>query len=487
MTKLRTTTAMAAAVLTMTACASSQEAIEKEAASASTFSWQGQSAVRDGNFVAAMNNFQAAEAAYDPSSEPYLDGRLYVDRATHIGNQAMIKLRGGEGYEAKQLFDKSAEVFTSGVNEHIALENSRAEDRATAVSIVGFGLGALAAVAAIDAAGSATTQVELDSISASLNDTLTTIGDATVSMAEMVGTPTDLDINNEAKDVEADYFRAAVISDDPIIAATTRVQTRARGGGVSGCTGFYVSPHLVVTAGHCFDAASGEVGVQSAAMNDSAAFLDPKATRLGSAPRRASAYDDDKPFGRRKDAAILYSEVPSRDWLDLSLEDPAGTEGAGMVIGYSGDLDGGYFLRLDYGCDFFKAKSPQDHKTNCTLWRGNSGGPVFVDHGPNAEQQFSVVGIAAYFQPDEFRSDRSNVNVHSTKIELIEPLLRRIVKSRIWPKVAKTEAEDLLGRYFAEVTEDPSPTPEPEVTPEVTPDAVPDATSDDVASLILAQ
>ena len=442
-------TAMTAALMTATGCASSQQAIDKEAASASTFSWQGQSAVREGNYVEAMRNFQAAEVAYDPTSEPYFDGRLYVDRATHIGNQAMLRLREGEGYEAKQLFDKSAEVFSSGVNEHISLENGRAEDRATAVTIVGFGLGALAAVAAIDASGSATSQAEIDTISAQLTDTLTTIGDVTQSMTELVGTPTDLDINSEAKEVDADYFRAAVISDDPIITATTRVQTRSPNGGTSNCTGFYVSPHLVVTAGHCFDTASGEVGVQSAAMNDSAAFLDPNAARLGSAPRRASAYDDDKPFGRRKDAAILYSEVPSRDWLDLSLEDPAGTEGAGMVIGYSGDLDSGYFLRLDYGCDFFEAKSEQDHKTNCTLWKGNSGGPVFVDNGPDAPTQFTVVGIAAYFQPDEFRSDRSNVNVHSTKIAMIEPLLRRIVKSRIWPNVARAEAENLLARYFS--------------------------------------
>ena len=59
-----------------------------------------------------------------------------------------------------------------------------------------------------------------------------------------------------------------------------------------------------------------------------------------------------------------------------------------MAIGYSGDLNNGYFLQIDYGCQVNSVRANGHLGSNCVIWRGNSGGPILTA-GPNPR----VVGV----------------------------------------------------------------------------------------------
>lgn len=181
-----------------------------------------------------------------------------------------------------------------------------------------------------------------------------------------------------------------------------------------GCTGAAVGPRLVLTNRHCAVTNDGN-GVVLPPGNITLAW---KTVVAGAAGMRTAndvvhvtaIYTSDlaQPLtlASQNDWALLVTRenVGGSHWLELA--DPARVARAGemrvAVAGYSGDLNGGSEITMDWGCRARWHNGSLFHL--CHMWHGASGSPIVAVDGAFDRQ--TIVGVnSAYYGEMKSGSD----------------------------------------------------------------------------------
>jgi len=325
----------------------------------------------------------------------YLD-HGYVAEALGHGNQAMALAVAGQGEAARTSFVRSTETLASGLTLHRQYASERAENQQAAATVLTLGIGIVGAVAAGRASGNATSTAELNRINAAFSDFV----DATGSFGQFLNEQIRQgEIGSSAVGrVDRDRWRSVVVSNHRYVRSIVTIRNQTSG---RYCTGFFVDPHVVMTAAHCF-----RLGEALGAYRD----MPQQGKNFMTGTREFLKIDYQFSHGRWDgdvnrtgafDIAFLLMEKPSQDWLPVSTAPVRpGTEL--IAMGYSGDLNKGYFLQIDYGCRASSVRADNSLASSCVIWRGNSGGPIFTA-GANPR----VVGVnsSGYLRRDRSEDD----------------------------------------------------------------------------------
>ena len=102
------------------------------------------------------------------------------------------------------------------------------------------------------------------------------------------------------------------------------------------------------------------------------------------------------------------------------------------IAGYSGDINSGNILMMDYGCPVVNNSNRYDYQ--CSAFPGNSGGPIFAGdvgelrfHG-NEPGPLSVIGVnsCGMIHKDlKFHTDRSKLGACGVKASKFMPTVKR--------------------------------------------------------------
>jgi uncharacterized membrane protein/V8-like Glu-specific endopeptidase len=168
----------------------------------------------------------------------------------------------------------------------------------------------------------------------------------------------------------------------------TRLLVRILSKSVS-CTGALVGPRLVLTAQHCvydeFGKPFGPMQVRWEYFQRDSKRGIVNAAKVVNVTRWQTGRRHWKQ-GWDYDWALLELDAPiAKDWGYLTLlppEELAKTPGRISIAGYSGDIDHGEFITMDWGCAVRDSKLRGVLEHACKTWSGASGSPVIVSEGP---------------------------------------------------------------------------------------------------------
>ena len=378
------------AVGVLAGCASSQQSIDEYSNNFRSLELQARGAMLVGNHALADTLYIQASQQLNQSDEVYVDGYFYLDRARMEGNRAFMALLDGNEGQAREHFSLSERYLTSGVQVHKAVLNERVETQQDVTALLG--IGALIGVTAMGMDAADENPARADEIYQSLSDTLELTADMFDGISRLIEQIHEVDIDEDAQQVDLDQWRAAVVSDHPISRAIVRVSQSRE---APSCTAFFIQPRIVATSAHCLDEMDqGRLWVRTNDPREKEIFLESMGGR--SLDWETVYWPDSYDWPNtchRDDVALIVTENASEYWLPIDTQPVVGTAPA-MVIGYSGDLDSGFFQRMDYGCLIGVSTGwPGMVSHNCATYPGNSGGPVFSVDSTRSESPFRVVGI----------------------------------------------------------------------------------------------
>jgi V8-like Glu-specific endopeptidase len=308
-----------------------------------------------------------------PGSSSYYLQHGYVAEAKALGDQGFASVRAGDVAAARALFERSTAILADGARRHAAEAADRAELQRTLVQAGSIALAVAGALAAGNAASNARTTAQRDAVNRSMNDFASGLQTLSAMATDEVNDAQSRSVASNARSVETDTWRAAVVSDDALARSVVRIRNATSGGY---CTGFFVSPYLIMTSAHCFRMGDA-VGAYRLIPSDGRAVMRGEDEEIRIVHQYADARYERRgeqcnPF----DMALLLTDKPSAFYLPVSTDPPQPGETL-LTMGYSGDLNRGFFLRMDYGC---KATSGLDRDGrfthDCASYGGNSGGPV---------------------------------------------------------------------------------------------------------------
>ncbi|MEO1549846.1 MAG: trypsin-like serine protease, partial [Pseudomonadota bacterium] len=328
-------------------------------------------------------------SAKEGTPEYYL-GYQYVKKATQQGNAAFAALTYQPGSSvngssaAKRLFNVSSGTMSQGIDAHA----NAAANRTSAVETLTF-LAALGAAAAVATNTDFTSQASVDQANLSVE----AIGDLADTVTSISQDWRSSRFTQQSRRVDGNTWRAPVFSTDPIALATVRIQTPSGGH----CSGVFVRPKVIAFAAHC-TGATGNHKVFRMRPDQPGPFM-----------RGVNqTYEVDTRFYNEKfqpcyarnrqnapacvhlDAAILITKEASPYWVPLA-SPRSGMRSDLFGLGFSGDLNQGFFMRVDAGCKITAINAKGRVSTNCTSAGGNSGGPLLrrTTKAPYAE----VLGV----------------------------------------------------------------------------------------------
>ena len=407
--------------LLLTGCAASQKSIHEAAGNLREVELGAREAMLIGDYGIADNLYAKASRRLDQTEKTYVDGYFYLDNARMRGNRALMALFDGDAGRAKDHFSASSRFLDSGVKAHKAKLQKRKG--------LGQGIAGVAAVAAVagilvqqhkvQKEGNLTreqTQALDDVVESAMEFT----ADTFVKISQHLDEIHRIRVDERAQDVAPDVWRAAVISDHPLSRAIVKVKTS-----VGSCTGFFIQPRVVATAAHCFDR-SEPVEVYAPDPRKSEGFLLNNSILFKN--QTIATYQPESYDGSAchvDDAALIVVRNPSEYWLEIDKQAVI-DQSKGMVIGYPGDLDRGFFQRIDYGCELSHDRNEMV-ANNCAIYQGNSGGPVFsVDHTRKGNP-FRVAGMVSCGQTDQLGRRTIGKGKRAANIFRLEKLYREVV------------------------------------------------------------
>ena len=384
------------AATVLAGCASSQQSIDATAGKFRPHEIEARQAMLAGRHAFAHILYTEASEQVDSNDDTYVDGLFYLDHARMEGNRAFMALLDGKVEEAQDHFKSSERYLNSGIRAHKAILEDREDTQQGAAAVLGLGAVLGLAVVGADAASGAQTSGQSNAIQDATMQLLELSIDAFDLISRAIVEIHEIDVHEDAQHVDPDAWRAAAISDHPLARAVVRVFSRSMAG-TSSCTGFFIQPRLVATSAHCLDESDpSRVWVEVHDPRQKERFLLGKPVRRLATERVywPSTYDWGKRSCDPVDVALIVvgEDDASDDWLPIDTKPVVGQSEA-LIIGYSGDLDRGFFQRIDYGCEL-----EQDNKTkqighNCVSYGGNSGGPVMAVDYSQAKHPFRVVGV----------------------------------------------------------------------------------------------
>lgn len=399
---------MLAAVL-ITGCTSTGQSIQAVDSKFRTLEVQAREDMLLGRHASADANYATAAAQIDQTTETYVDGYFYLDHARMAGNRAFMALLDGDQRTAREHFSSSVDYLTSGIRAHEEVLRKREASRKTALNVVGA-----AAVFGVVNRGSrgvadATSLEEGEAILDATIATMELLFDLIDSISEQIEEVGSINVHEEAKYVDPDVWRAALISDHPLSQAVVRVYSGDMKDTYS-CTGFFIQPRLIATSAHCLneqDTGDVRVEVRKPREEKEPFLLGKSVKRLNVEtvhwPRTyewvESCHPDDV-------ALLVVSEDDRSDqWLPVDTRPVVGGSKA-LLIGYSGDLDRGFFQRMDYGCKLARDDRRRMIGSTCAGYPGNSGGPLLSIDYNRAGTPFRVVGVLSCGS-EEYRGKRT--------------------------------------------------------------------------------
>jgi V8-like Glu-specific endopeptidase len=322
----------------------------------------------------------------------YLQHR-YVGEAMSLGNAAMVSAVAGDGEMARARFVDSTDTLAKGLALHRQYAVDRADTQQVAATVLTLGIGIAGIAASQRAASNATTQADLNRVNSAFSNFI----DATGNFGQFLNEQIRLgEIGSSAVSrVDRDRWRSVVVSNHRYVRSIVQIHNRTQN---KTCTGFFVDTYMVMTAAHCFRLGDALAAFRDTPQNGKNFMTGEREFLEIDYQFSHGRWDGDVNSTGAFDLAFLLMAKPSSDWLPVSTA-PVRPGTKLMAIGYSGDLNRGYFLQIDYGCQANSVRANDHLASDCVIWRGNSGGPI-LSAGTNPR----VVGVNS---SGHLRRDRS--------------------------------------------------------------------------------
>ena len=407
--------------LLLTGCAASQQSIREAVGNLREIELGAREAMLIGDHGIADYLYARASQRLNQSEKTYVDGYLYLDNARMRGNRALMALFDGEVGRAKHHFSASSHFLDSGVEAHKAKLQKRKSLGQGIAGVVAAGavVGILVQQHNVQKEGNLT-QDQTRALDDAVESAMELTTDTFVKISQHLDEIHRIRVDEQAQDVDKDKWRAAVISDHPLSRAIVKVKSPG-----SYCTGFFIQPRVVATAAHCFD--RGEpVEVYAPDARNSEGFLLNNSILFKN--QTVAAYQPESYDGSTchvDDLALIVVRNPSEYWLEIDKQ-TAIEQSNGMVIGYSGDLDGGFFQRIDYGCELSHEWNEM-LADNCATYPGNSGGPLFSVDYKRKHDPFRVAGVVSCGRSDQQGERTAGKGNWGASIYRLEKLYREVI------------------------------------------------------------
>jgi V8-like Glu-specific endopeptidase len=365
-------------IIAVAACASSEGEIAPLRASAAAHHQLALERVELADGYGAILEWQAAIDALQIGSEPYYDGELYLDHSEYLANIAWTELDQGRVREAKTTYTS---VIVNLQNAEASHRELLAQRDSTKNEIgLGLNLGMMFGLAAFGATGTP------EQAQAAQN-AIGMIGNAPLF-------PIDIDTTGEV----VAYAGVEFLDEDavrmPVHATLGPLASIAKLIGPShSCTASLVGQALALTNSHCVvDEGNIDKGPFTLRFDRVGGFEEVPVVEV----IRPDVVHVDKDWENDWALLRLAYHPAGRPFLQILDPDSADREIANhapiAVGGYSGDLNDGRFMTLDWGCSFLDDSIATVLTYDCATFKGASGAPVLLTEGAH---RYALIGVNA--------------------------------------------------------------------------------------------